>query len=250
VGSDEPLESGQRGGEVEGSDEEGGDSNERRGVLGEIGEASFPVSVRGYDRSAVNAYVERVRQAVAELELTRSPEAAVKHALEQVGDQTKGILDRAGEAAEQISTSARQEAEAGIGRARSEADEVLASAKAEQAEILARSHSEAEATEAQARDEAAEHLQRSREEVAALRAQAEARMSEIEADTETIRQERRHLLADLRAIARRVEEAASAADARFPPAGPAGREDEETRQSEPAGEGAPTEVKPREDSSA
>jgi DivIVA domain-containing protein len=154
---------------VAASDVEGRDSSESRSVPSEIGDVSFPVSVRGYDRRAVDAYVERVHQLLVELELTRSPEAAVKHALQRVGEQTKGILEQAGETAEQITVAARQEAEANTARATGEADDVVAKAKAEEAEILARSHAEAEATVAQARNEAAEHLQRSRNEVAALR---------------------------------------------------------------------------------
>jgi DivIVA domain-containing protein len=250
MGSGEPPEPGQSGSDEAGVPEEPEDAGERPSGRSEIGDVSFPVAVRGYERKAVDAYVERVRQVVADLELARSPEAAVRHALEQVGEQTKGILEGAGEAAEQITVSARQEAEASTARARSEADEVVTSAKAEEAEILAHSRAEADATVAQARDEAAEHLQRSREEVAALRQQAELRLGEIRADTETIREERRQLLADIRQIATRVEEVAAAADARFAPAETADEASEGIPRSEPAGEGDPTEVKAAQDPGA
>jgi DivIVA domain-containing protein len=196
--------------------EEDGGATERRRAPGEIGDVSFPVSVRGYDRGAVDAYVRRVQQMVAELEVTRSPEAAVKHALEQVGEQTKGILEQAGETAEQITLAARQDAEETAARAKHEAEDILANAQAAAAETLERSRAEAEQTVAGARKEAAEHLQRSQEEVAALRQEAEARMRELHADTETIRHERSQLLDDIREIAARVEEVAGAADARFP----------------------------------
>jgi DivIVA domain-containing protein len=76
----------------------------------EIRNVSFPGSVRGYDRSAVDAYVTRVNRVIAELQVRSSPRAAVRHALEQVGEQTSGILQRAREAAEEITASARQEA--------------------------------------------------------------------------------------------------------------------------------------------
>jgi DivIVA domain-containing protein len=76
----------------------------------EIRNVSFPGSVRGYDRSAVDAYVTRVNRVIAELQVSSSPRAAVRHALEQVGEQTSGILQRAREAAEEITASARQEA--------------------------------------------------------------------------------------------------------------------------------------------
>jgi cell division septum initiation protein DivIVA len=116
----------------------------------------------------------------------------------------------------QITVTARQDAEESSARAKDEADEVVANAKAAAAEILARSNAEAEATVAQARKKAAEHLQRAQEEVAALREEAEARMRELHADTETIQRERSQLLDDIREITTRVEEVATAADARFP----------------------------------
>jgi DivIVA domain-containing protein len=238
----EPVEPVQTGGGLAVSPEEGGDSTERRSVPSEIGDISFPVSVRGYDRRAVDAYVHRVRDLFAELELTRSPEAAVKHALERVGEQTKGVLERAGETAEQITVAARQAAEESTARATGEADDIIAKAKAEEAEILARSKAEAEATVAQARNDAAEHSQRSREEVAALREQAEAQLRELQADTGTIRHERSQLLDDIRKIATRVEKVASAADARFPPPAAAQQTDEGILQSGAAGEADATEV--------
>ena len=52
--------------------------------------ADFPVALRGYDRLAVDAYVKQTSQLVAELQATRSPEAAVRKALERVGEQISG----------------------------------------------------------------------------------------------------------------------------------------------------------------
>jgi DivIVA domain-containing protein len=228
------------------SPEEGGDSTERRSVPREIRDVSFPGSVRGYDRGAVDAFVSRVQNLVAELEVTRSPEAAVKQALEQVGEQTKGILERVGETAEQITVAARQKAEDSTARAKHEAEDTVAKAKAEAAESIAGSKAEAEATVAQARREAAEHLQRVQEEVTALREEAEARMRELHADTETIQLERSQLLDDIREVATRVEEVASAADARFPPPEAAEQAEEGTLQSGTAGEAEPTLSSPTE----
>ena len=221
------------------SPEEGGDSTERRSVPREIGDVSFAVSVRGYDRGAVDAYVSRVQHLFAELEVTRSPEAAVKQALEQVGEQTKGILERVGETAEQITVAARQDAEESAALAKQEAEDIVANANAEAAESIARTKAEAEATVAQAREEAAEHLRRAQEEVAALRHEAEARMRELHADTETIRHERNQLLDDIHQIATRVEEVASAADARFPAPEAAEQAEEGNLQSGTADEAEP-----------
>jgi hypothetical protein len=53
-------------------------------------------------------------------------------------------------------------------------------------------------------------------------------MRELDADTETIRQQRRALLDDLRGIAAQVVETAGNADARFPRGGPTAAPEEET----------------------
>jgi hypothetical protein len=89
-------------------------------------DADFPIAFRGYDRLAVDAYVKRVSQVVAELQSTRSPEAAVRRALERVGDQISGILQRAHETAEQITTQSRREAEDRLVVARQEAAQIAA----------------------------------------------------------------------------------------------------------------------------
>ena len=90
--------------------------------------ADFPVALRGYDRLAVDAYVQRTSQLVAELQATRSPEAAVRRALERVGEQISGILQRAHETAEQITAQSRSEAEDRLEQARAEAAEIAAAA--------------------------------------------------------------------------------------------------------------------------
>lgn len=91
-------------------------------------QADFPVAMRGYDRLAVDAYVQRTSQLVAELQATRSPEAAVRRALERVGEQISGVLQRAHETAEQITAQSRSEAEDRLEQARVEAAEVAARA--------------------------------------------------------------------------------------------------------------------------
>jgi hypothetical protein len=87
-------------------------------------EADFPIAFRGYDRLAVDAYVKKTSQLVAELQSTRSPEAAVRRALERVGEQISGILQRAHETAEQITTQSRREAEDRLVVARQEAAQI------------------------------------------------------------------------------------------------------------------------------
>jgi cell division initiation protein len=91
--------------------------------------ADFPVALRGYDRDAVDGYVQRTRQLVAELQATRSPEAAVRRALERVGEEITGILQRAHETAEQITAQSRSDAEDRLEQARQEAAHIVAGAQ-------------------------------------------------------------------------------------------------------------------------
>ncbi len=91
--------------------------------------AEFPSALRGYDRVAVDEYVQQTRRLVAELQATRSPEAAVRRALERVGEQISGILQRAHETAEQITAQSRRESEDRLQQARNEAVEIAGAAQ-------------------------------------------------------------------------------------------------------------------------
>ncbi len=71
----------------------------------------FPVVLRGYDRIAVDAYVREANRLVEDLQATRSPDAAVRGALERVGAEVSAILQQAHEAAAQITADARNEAQ-------------------------------------------------------------------------------------------------------------------------------------------
>jgi DivIVA domain-containing protein len=208
----------------------------RAHVPAEIRNASFPVAVRGYERRAVDTYVERVNRVIAELEVTRSPQAAVRHAVERVGEQTKAILDEARESAERIIGTARAEADEILGKAKAEAAELVVDAsseadrlRAEGEELTSRTQADAEEIVARARAEAAEHVRQSEAELAALRESAQARMRELQADTGNVWNERMELLADIEQLATRLREAAGAAAARFSPEEPA---DERTEPEE------------------
>ena len=232
-----------------------GFGNLRAHVPAEIRNVSFPVSVRGYERRSVDAYIHRVNRVIAELEVSRSPQAAVRHAVERVTEQTKGILQQARKSAEQITAAAHEEAEgimagakaeaaelvvnasADADRARAEADEVVAAARAEADDILGRANAGAEKTVAsakaeaektladakaeaekmldQARGEAAEQRRRSDEEIASVHQDAETRLRGLQADTEAVWKERSELLGEIHAMASRLQQAASAAAARF-----------------------------------
>jgi DivIVA domain-containing protein len=203
----------------------------------DIRNISFPGSVRGYDRNAVDAYVKRVNRVIAELEMRSSPRAAVRHALEQVGEQTSGILQQAREAAEEIITSARQEAEETTARAKAEAaetvvnastqadrakeeaDALIAKAQAEADALNATAKAEAEGIVTEAKAEAEKVLARTRQEAAALQEESDARLRELHAEIATTWKKRRELLDDVRGIATRLQEAASEAAGRTPPEG-------------------------------
>jgi cell division septum initiation protein DivIVA len=94
-----------------------------------VADVEFPIALRGYDRLAVDAYVKRTSQLVAELHATRSPEAAVRRALERVGEEISGILQRSHEAAAQITAQSRTEADDRLERARREADDITEGAR-------------------------------------------------------------------------------------------------------------------------
>jgi DivIVA domain-containing protein len=103
---------------------------EQERMVEEIRSISFPSSIRGYDREAVDAYVERVNRLIAELEISRSPESAVKHAVAQVSEETRGILERAHETAEDIAARSRARADDRLQQAEREAAEVREAAEA------------------------------------------------------------------------------------------------------------------------
>jgi cell division septum initiation protein DivIVA len=171
--------------------------------------------VRGYDRGAVDAYRKRVNRVIAEMRVSGSPRAAVRHALEQAGEQVHGLLQSARETAEEITASARREAEESTARAEAEAAELVVSAsaeadrvRAEANEFTATARTETEALVAKAgaesdgicasatteaenisersRMEADERLKQLEEKLALLRDDAETRMSEIQADTQGV----------------------------------------------------------------
>ena len=97
--------------------------------LTDVTDVDFPIVLRGYDRLAVDAYVKRTSQLVAELQATRSPEAAVRRGLERVGEEVSGILQRAHEAASQLTAQSRSEAEDRLEQAREEAKKITADAE-------------------------------------------------------------------------------------------------------------------------
>jgi DivIVA domain-containing protein len=187
-------------------------------VPADIRDVSFATAVRGYDRRAVDAYVTRVNRLIAELEVSRSPQAAVRHALDRVGEQTSGVLQRARQVAEEITATALAEAEGTTARARAEAEEILEDARMQVHQVRARSKEEAEEILAKARADAAEEARRSQEKLRTLEDEAEVRLGDLRRDTEVVWDARHDLLEDLRRTACELEAlAAGAADRQRPP---------------------------------
>lgn len=161
-----------------------------------VASVDFPLVLRGYDREAVDEYVRRTTQLVAELFATRSPEGAVRRALERVGEQVSSILGRAHETAEGITSQSRAEAEERLMQARAEAQQLERDARA-----------------------LADQLQQD----ARLRAEerertAELRVQELDAEVERVWVERDRIVSDVRRLAEELAELASAAATRFPAA--------------------------------
>jgi DivIVA domain-containing protein len=226
-------------------EQEHGFSEPRHYVPAEILNVSFPTAVRGYDRTAVDAHIERVNRLIAEIKVSASPRAAVRHALEQTEQQVTGLLEQARETADELTASARQEAEteaygirakaadllvnvnaeadeiktkaeALLAEARTEAESLVANARAEAEDILLRSRLEAENTAQRSQAEADERRRQLEAELMSLRDQTEARMRELQTDTSAVWEQRRQLLEDIREMASRLVGVADAATAREP----------------------------------
>jgi DivIVA domain-containing protein len=101
----------------------------RRGGADEVRAAQFPAAMRGYDRAAVDSWQQEIADLVERLEDQQPRDAAVKRALDEVGQETTAILQRAHEAAEEITSRSRSRAEGRLQRAEREADITLREAE-------------------------------------------------------------------------------------------------------------------------
>src|SRR5829696_1617977 len=93
--------------------------------LADVRQPEFPMALRGYDREAVDAYVAHVARVIADLEARSSPQAAVRHALDQVGEETSGIL----ETADGITARSQAQAAERLEGAEAEAREIVRAAE-------------------------------------------------------------------------------------------------------------------------
>jgi DivIVA domain-containing protein len=93
-----------------------------RSASDRIANRDFPMAVRGYDRHAVDEFVQEVLEIVADLEGRQTRESVVQRALDEIGEETAGILQRAHETADEIAARSRAQAEGRMQRAEREAD--------------------------------------------------------------------------------------------------------------------------------
>ena len=224
-------------------------ASERARLAREVRDVDFPVALRGYDRDAVDRYVEQVNRVIAELEVSASPESAVRHALEEVTEETRGLLERAHETAEEITARSRaraddrlqqgvregehirqeaaREAEQTRQAAQREADELRERAKREAQELRetaerltqelrdTTTREAHELTETAARE--SQHLRETAErEVNDLRARAESRLRDLERSAQVLWRERQRLIDNVNAVAQELQGIAEAEAGRFP----------------------------------
>ncbi len=171
----------------------------------DVRDATFTIRVRGYDRAEVDEYVKRTNRLVAELEVTRSPQNAVKQALDRVGEQSAGVLERAREAAEELTSTALAESEHATRRARVEAGETVERAQAESKAMREQAAEEAEELLTLARNAAAEQISDAERQIAAAREEARDRLDQLQSEIASARLERRRVLDQLLATAGALE---------------------------------------------
>ncbi|MDE3129693.1 MAG: DivIVA domain-containing protein [Acidobacteriota bacterium] len=95
------------------------------------GEGLFRPARRGYDRQQVDAYVAQLQGQMRDLQAQQqSPDAAVRAALERLGDEVAGVLKQAHDTAEEILESAQRDAREH--RAQAERDAAHVTSLAEQ----------------------------------------------------------------------------------------------------------------------
>jgi DivIVA domain-containing protein len=192
---------------------------DRDRILKDARAVEFSVALRGYDRDQVDRYVEKMSRLITELEMSSSPEAAVRHALDEVSEETRDILQRAHQTAEEITARSRAKADDRLQTAERESQELRDAAERHAGD--AREAARQEASEL--RDGAARDVAELREvngrEVAELREVNGREVAELretaERETQQLRTSTQREADDIRAAARReAEETIEAAELR------------------------------------
>jgi cell division septum initiation protein DivIVA len=197
-------------------------ATERDRMLKEARKAEFPIGLRGYERGAVDRYVERVNRLLAELEMSSSPESAVRHALDEVSEETRDILQHAHQTADEITARSRSKADDRLQQAEREAQEVREAVQQEaqdlretaqretselrdattqeMTDLKERSVRETQQQRASAQREVDATRETARREAEEMLESAETRMQELARSAEAIWRERRRLIDDMRGV--------------------------------------------------
>jgi DivIVA domain-containing protein len=194
-----------------------GNADERDKKLSDVRDVDFPIALRGYDRAAVDRYVQQVNTLIAELEISSSPESAVKHALEEVSEETRGILERAHETASGVTARSRAAADDRLQQAEREAAEAREAAARDAREARETARREAQELRETTERELQQLRGTAQRQVEQLQAEAQARVQKLDHHAETIRRERQRLINDVRALGQQLLETADAAVASIPP---------------------------------
>jgi DNA repair protein SbcC/Rad50 len=163
----------------------------------------FSAAMRGYDRGEVDEYMSRVNQVLAELQITAAPESAIRHALEEVSEETRALLQSAHETADEITR-----------RSRSQADDRVQGAIREAGQLRDEAGDEARKERESAGQDAREIREAAESEARETREAAEARVHELEAEVQAIRDQRARLIGELRELVRGLGEFVDGAEAR------------------------------------
>jgi cell division septum initiation protein DivIVA len=184
---------------------------ERERALTETRDVDFPISLRGYDRVAVDRYVERVTRVLTELEMSSSPEAAVRHALDEVSEETRDILQRAHQTADEITARSRSRADDRLQQAEHEAQEVLDAARREAETLREATAGELQNLRETSQRETSEARDRAMHEIAELRETAaretQALRASAQHDSDELRTAAQRESDEVRGSARREAEA-------------------------------------------
>jgi DivIVA domain-containing protein len=152
---------------------------DRDRILKDARSVEFPAALRGYDRAAVDRYVERINRLITELEMSSSPEAAVRHALDEVSEETRDILQRAHDTAEEITARSRARADDRVQKAEDEIEEMREAAERGVAELRDTAAREVSELRETAVREVAELRDNAAQEVAELRDTAVREVAEL-----------------------------------------------------------------------
>ncbi|MBV9803541.1 MAG: DivIVA domain-containing protein [Solirubrobacterales bacterium] len=169
---------------------------DRDRILQDARTVEFSVALRGYDREQVDRYVEKMSRLITELEMSSSPEAAVRHALDEVSEETRDILQRAHQTAEEITA-----------RSRAKADDRLQTAERESRELREAAEQQAIETRDAARQETSRLREAAARETSELRASTEREVAElrdvVRAEVAELREGTEREVAELREAAER-----------------------------------------------